>query len=65
MDPSVPEAKVHLWHGGTDRLVPIASARWLAAKYGDCEARWLEDEGHGLIHDHADEILAVVAAARD
>jgi pimeloyl-ACP methyl ester carboxylesterase len=59
---------VALWHGGADRLVPIAHGRWLADRIPDVEAHLLGAEGHltivvgriGDVHEWLDARFARV-----
>jgi len=56
-EPSEIAAPTTLWHGELDAAVPVEAARRLAAAIPRCEARILPDEGHLLVHAHAEEIL--------
>lgn len=54
---------VHLWHGEQDRTVPVIMGRHLAAAIPNCQARFLEDEGHfSLPVNHMEEILRTLIA---
>jgi hypothetical protein len=51
-------ATIYLWHGESDKDVPISVAQAVAEKLPHCKATYLPDEGHiSLIVDHAQEIL--------
>ncbi len=54
-DPTEVGAPVLLVHGGADRLVPAAHARWLAGRLPNAELRVVPDAGH----------ISVLAAAAD
>jgi len=59
------EARVHVWHGDKDRVVPIAIGRYVAETVPRAEATYFRDEGHLMIVDHIEEILrALVDQAR-
>jgi pimeloyl-ACP methyl ester carboxylesterase len=45
-DPADVPIPVTLWHGGSDRLVPLAHARTLAAAIPQCTARVAPEGGH-------------------
>jgi len=51
---------VQVWHGGEDRLVPIAHARALAQALPDCIARVDPDDGHFFFRRRQPEILAAL-----
>jgi pimeloyl-ACP methyl ester carboxylesterase len=49
---------VMLWHGETDKNVPVEMARFAAAAIPKCEAKFYPNEGHlSLFIKHAPEIL--------
>jgi pimeloyl-ACP methyl ester carboxylesterase len=51
-------AEVHLWHGDQDLNVPISAGRHVAAALPNCQARFLEGEGHlSLPYNFMREIL--------
>jgi pimeloyl-ACP methyl ester carboxylesterase len=50
--------EVRLWHGMEDASMPVAHARYLAATIPRCSATFLEGEGHFLLFDRWEEILA-------
>lgn len=53
---------VHLWHGESDRNVPVAMARHVAGRIPDCRAHFYPHEGHlSLLAHHLEEILQVLA----
>jgi pimeloyl-ACP methyl ester carboxylesterase len=52
---------VSLWHGEADRLVPVAHGRYMASALPNCQAHFVEGEGHiSLIANHYEEILKEV-----
>ena len=38
--------KIHLWHGEQDHNVPISVGHYVADAIADCDARFVENEGH-------------------
>jgi pimeloyl-ACP methyl ester carboxylesterase len=52
--------EVYLWQGEKDVNVPPAMGRYLARAIPQCRAAFYPDEGHLLVVDHADEILAAL-----
>lgn len=63
-EPHEVRAPVHLWHGGEDRLVPVARARALAAALPDCVARIDDTDGHFFFRRRQAEILSALVPAR-
>ncbi len=54
--------RVLLWHGEQDRNVPLAMGRALAAQIPNCQATFLEGEGHiSLLYRHGAEIVDAIA----
>ena len=54
-------AEVHLWHGEQDLNVPVIVGRHVAKAIPNCQATFLEDEGHlTLPLNHMEEILSVL-----
>lgn len=52
------QTPVKLWHGETDRLVPIEMSQYLASQLPHCKAHYLPDEGHfSLAIRHAEQIF--------
>jgi pimeloyl-ACP methyl ester carboxylesterase len=51
-------APIRLWHGDDDRDVPVAMGRYVAAHVPECRASFLPGEGHHLLFDRWEEILA-------
>ena len=51
------DARVHVWHGDKDRVVPIAIGRYVAEAIPGAEATYVRGDGHLLIVDHIEEIL--------
>jgi len=56
-DPAEVQAPVTLWHGGADRLVPLAHARALAAAIPGCTARVAPGGGHFFYSRSLAEII--------
>jgi pimeloyl-ACP methyl ester carboxylesterase len=56
-------AEVHLWHGEQDNNVLVSVGRHVAGAIPNCQARFMENEGHlTLIHKHVREVLRVLIA---
>ena len=54
---------VSLWHGGRDGNVPVSVGRWVADQITDCEAVFLEAEGHlSLLPKILEDVLARLAS---
>ncbi|MDO9130990.1 MAG: alpha/beta hydrolase, partial [Anaerolineales bacterium] len=49
---------VFLWHGTADRETPISMGRYVASKIPNCRATFREGEGHILLFNHWEEMLA-------
>jgi pimeloyl-ACP methyl ester carboxylesterase len=57
-------ARVYVWHGEDDTLVPVESARYLARTIPNCAATFFPGEGH-MLPDHTEEFVrALVDEAR-
>jgi pimeloyl-ACP methyl ester carboxylesterase len=54
--------KVRLWHGEEDASMPIAVGRHLARTIPNCRSKLLPGEGHFLLFDHWEEILAAMVS---
>ena len=54
-------ADIHLWHGEADAWVPPSLARYQARALPNSRATFLPGEGHYLLCDHIEEILARLA----
>lgn len=52
---------VDLWHGELDQNAPISMGHYVADAVPSCTPHIYPDEGHLLILDHWDEILAVLS----
>lgn len=53
--------EVHLWHGGNDNNVSTSVGHYVAEAIPNCEATFIEDEGHfSLPYHHMREILTVL-----
>ena len=64
-DPAEMRVPVTLWHGGSDRLVPLAHARTLAAAIPQCTARVAPGGGHFFYSRRLAEIVASLVPADD
>jgi pimeloyl-ACP methyl ester carboxylesterase len=58
-------ARVFLWQGELDVLVPPAMGRHLAAEIPNCHATFFPEEGHLLFVEHISEIVRAFAAVDD
>jgi pimeloyl-ACP methyl ester carboxylesterase len=57
-------AKLFLWHGAEDRVMPVAGARRLAGMIPDCRATIYPNEGHlSPLANRGREILGVLVGA--
>jgi pimeloyl-ACP methyl ester carboxylesterase len=55
-------ARLFLWHGEQDRIMPVAPARLLAQALPQCTATFYPDTGHlSTIVTHADEIVRALS----
>jgi pimeloyl-ACP methyl ester carboxylesterase len=61
-EPAAIRMPVYLWHGVTDRNVPVAHGQYLAAAIPACRATFCPAEGHELLYDHWLEILDALLA---
>jgi pimeloyl-ACP methyl ester carboxylesterase len=59
-DPADMPMPVTLWHGGADRLVPVAHARALAAAMPGCTARVAPGGGHFFYSRSLAEIICTL-----
>jgi pimeloyl-ACP methyl ester carboxylesterase len=58
-------SEVHLWHGGRDRVVPMAHHLHLSERLPRAHCERYPDEGHfSLVIDHASHIFSTLDAAR-
>ena len=58
-------ARVYLWHGEHDRIVPCAVGRYVAQSIPGCHARFYPDDGHySLPVERMEEILAELLTSR-
>ena len=62
-DPADMQVPVTLWHGGADRLVPLAHARALAAAIPGCTARVAPGGGHFFYSRSLTEIIGSLLPA--
>ena len=53
---------VHLWHGTDDRSTPLTMAYHMWHTIPRCRAKFFPGEGHFLLFDHWEEILATLVA---
>ena len=57
-EPEAIEMPIALWHGTADDTVPVTQGRELADRLPDCNARYLDGEGHfSLPVEHMEEIV--------
>ncbi len=54
-------AEVHLWHGESDRNVPVAFGRGLARAIPNCQAHFYPNDGHLMAISRMPEILETLA----
>jgi pimeloyl-ACP methyl ester carboxylesterase len=55
--------EVHLWHGEQDYNVPISVGRYVADAIPNCQAKFIENEGHlSLINKYVREYLNVLVS---
>ena len=54
--------EVLLWHGEADKTVPISMGRYIAGAIPNCRAKYYPNEGHFMVFDHLEEILAALVA---
>lgn len=56
-------APLHFWHGGQDRIVPVAAARRLATTLPRCQARIFPGDGHfSVLLNHTEDIFRTLTA---
>jgi pimeloyl-ACP methyl ester carboxylesterase len=53
---------VHLWHGTDDHSTPLSMAYHVWHTIPHCRAKFFPGEGHFLLFDHWEEILATLVA---
>jgi pimeloyl-ACP methyl ester carboxylesterase len=51
---------VSLWQGTADKNVPLSMGRYQASAIPNCDARFIEGEGHLVCVTHIDEIMAAL-----
>jgi len=51
---------VELWHGESDRQVPVAVARRVAHRLPNCSARFIPGAAHLWLFDHCEEVLTTL-----
>ena len=61
-DPAAIAARVAVWHGRHDAMVPFGHGEWLAEQIPTAEPHFLDDAGHLSMWARADEILRGLAA---
>ncbi len=55
---------VHVWHGESDTLVPLANGQYLAKAIPNCQAHFVPGEGHmSLLSNHFEEIVRPLVGA--
>lgn len=58
-------ARLHLWHGGRDRVVPPSHCRYLQERLPWSDCQFHPGDGHfSLVIDHLPQIFATLAEAR-
>jgi pimeloyl-ACP methyl ester carboxylesterase len=57
------DVPMHIWHGESDRLAPIATARWLAQRLPHAQVHWQPGAGHDLYLACADDVTSVIEKA--
>jgi pimeloyl-ACP methyl ester carboxylesterase len=60
-DPAAITARVAVWHGRADAMVPLGHGEWLAAQLPDGVPHFLDGTGHLSLWERADEILGELA----
>jgi pimeloyl-ACP methyl ester carboxylesterase len=60
-DPAAITARVAVWHGREDAMVPLGHGEWLAAQLPDGVPHFLDGTGHLSLWERADEILGELA----
>ena len=63
IDLALIDVPVHIFHGEHDRLAPISTARWLAARLARPAVHWYPGEGHDVYLRCAHEALAVATGS--
>ncbi len=58
------DPRVQLWHGDADRVIPLHHARYLASALQNATLQVCPDEGHMLLWNHVEEILAAATTPR-
>jgi pimeloyl-ACP methyl ester carboxylesterase len=56
-----PPCPVTIWHGVEDSTIPVSAARWLASAFPGASLHLVEDEGHTLLANRQEEVLAAFA----
>ena len=51
---------VELWHGESDRQVPVAVGRRVAHRLPNCRARFIRGAAHLWLFDHCEEVLTTL-----
>jgi pimeloyl-ACP methyl ester carboxylesterase len=59
---AVGRVPVYLWHGDSDRVVPVRVGRYYAREIPGCRATFVPNAGHLMIVDHADAVVGAAAS---
>jgi pimeloyl-ACP methyl ester carboxylesterase len=51
--------KMYLWQGEADTTIPLSMAKYMARTLPDCQARFIPGEGHTLMYNYWQDILAL------
>ena len=58
-DPANIDIRVHVWHGKQNKHVPFAMGVRLAATIPHAHPRFFDDEGHFIIYNRWEEVMAM------
>jgi pimeloyl-ACP methyl ester carboxylesterase len=51
--------KMYLWQGEADTTIPLSMGKYMARTLPDCQARFIPGEGHTLMYNYWQDILAL------
>ena len=51
--------KIYLWQGEADTTIPLSMGKYIARTLPNCQARFIPGEGHTLMYNYWQEILAL------